>query len=315
MAWMPTATGSRARATGRLGICYRSCGPSQASPSPRGASGSYATVRSDGASVCPCHADCHVGVRPCLLWSRLITGGKGDIVRGACEVCGTRLNIRERIVKSRLICGPCEAFEADARNTTRVEYPAASRVVVRVSQPPSRQGPAAEGDESAREFEPTPAKAGISRGLVFMLALGLAVPLSCAVLGTPAPAVTRPVPVTQAAATVGASTANLTGETKADLGTRPFGFGSQGQARELLALIEANPGKARYTITYRTDADVVVFSADLAKGVMVRIHRYPADGTSETWTGYVLERLQNGARGGSLNDTPAGKLPGDYRTN
>jgi len=98
------------------------------------------------------------------------------------------------------------------------------------------------------------------------------------------------------------------GQVDIDLGTRPFDFGSQGQARELLALIERQPGKNGYSITYRTTADVVVFGCDFAKDVLIRVHREPTGrGKGETWDGYILERLRSGAAVGSLNDTPAGK--------
>jgi hypothetical protein len=124
---------------------------------------------------------------------------------------------------------------------------------------------------------------------------------------TNAPARQAPLPTTFPATTG-------SGELKVDLGTRPLGFGSQGQASELLRLIEQNPGKAAYSISYRSTSDVVVFGCDFAKDALVRVHQEPNNrGTGETWKGYIIERLRYAAAGGSLNDTPAGKTPGSYQ--
>ena len=115
--------------------------------------------------------------------------------------------------------------------------------------------------------------------------------------------------------TAAAQTATRAGEAKADLGTQSIGFGSQRQAQALLALIDREPGKATYNISYQTNADVVVLGVDLVRNVLVRVHQEPNNrGRSETWTGYPVDRLRNGARGGSMSDTPAGKSFGDFRT-
>ena len=96
---------------------------------------------------------------------------------------------------------------------------------------------------------------------------------------------------------------------------RSLTFGSRGQARELLNLIDQHPGKAEYRISHRTESDVVVFGADFTLDLLVRVHRRNDDhGTGETWKGYALERLRSAAAGGSLNDTPLGKSPGTFET-
>ncbi|HEY3057473.1 MAG TPA: hypothetical protein VGL99_00705 [Chloroflexota bacterium] len=129
----------------------------------------------------------------------------------------------------------------------------------------------------------------------------------------PRSAVATPVP---AVAAIAAAPLSGSGELSTDLGSRGIGFGSEGQAKELLAIIQQNPGKANYNISYRTDIDAVVFGADVTRQVIVRVHQEAGKGGSqETWSGYTLERLRNAAAGGSLNDTPAGKLMGTFQRN
>jgi hypothetical protein len=130
--------------------------------------------------------------------------------------------------------------------------------------------------------------------------------VSAPLAGVPTPA--APAIVATAAPTAQATASSESRRVTVDLGTRPFAFGTQGQATELLALVRQQPGKDRYTITYRTTVDVVVFGCDLTSGTVVRVHHeYSGREKSETWTGYVMDRLQGGAAGRSLNDTPAGK--------
>lgn len=115
-------------------------------------------------------------------------------------------------------------------------------------------------------------------------------------------------PTTPTAPTPAPAAAQRIGTMSVDLGTRPFDFGSQGQARELVTLIESSPGKALYEIRYATTADTVTVSGDLAQNILRRVHRTPdGHGSNEEWRGYVMERLRTGATGGSMNDTPAGK--------
>lgn len=104
------------------------------------------------------------------------------------------------------------------------------------------------------------------------------------------------------------------GEININLGRRGWGFGSTGQAKELLAVIKKYPKKASYTITYQTDVDTVVFGCDFNKDAIVRIHQdYKGGGTGESWKGYVMDRLKNASKGGSLNDTPEGKIQGTMK--
>lgn len=117
--------------------------------------------------------------------------------------------------------------------------------------------------------------------------------------GTPAPTAVPP------------TVASAPAEISLDVGTRPVDYGSANQARELLGIIEATPSKASYTLTYHTTDDVVVFGADFGRDTLVRTHRQPNDhGQTETWQGFVMDRLRSAASGGSLNDTPQGKSVG-----
>jgi hypothetical protein len=103
------------------------------------------------------------------------------------------------------------------------------------------------------------------------------------------------------------------GDLEVDLGTRDL-FGSEGQASELLALIgRQHYVPVTYRIRYRTEVDTVRLSANLRDGVLLREHHeLGGRGSREVWSGYVLERLENAARGGSLNDTPVGKSVGMF---
>lgn len=126
-----------------------------------------------------------------------------------------------------------------------------------------------------------------------------------------------PVPETKkaTAAKPRSNKAPLIGEVKKDLGVQSFGFGSHNQAKELQALIKANPNKAEYQIFYTTDVDLVMLGCDFNKDILWRAHKKnDGSGTKEVWKGYVSARLKNGAKGGSLNDTPAGKLFGTYES-
>lgn len=92
------------------------------------------------------------------------------------------------------------------------------------------------------------------------------------------------------------------------------GLDSRGQASKILSMMEQRPNRSGYTITYSTAADTVVFGCDIRKRTIVRIHQRPdGTGTAETWSGYVVDRLQSAAAGGSLNDAPTGKSPGTLK--
>jgi len=103
------------------------------------------------------------------------------------------------------------------------------------------------------------------------------------------------------------------GEATKSLGHLPTDFGSEGQVQELLKLMEKNPGKVDYQIDYQTDVDVVLFGCNFEKDVIIRIHQgKDGHGSQEMWQGYIIERLNNAASGGSLNDTPEGKKLGTF---
>jgi hypothetical protein len=109
--------------------------------------------------------------------------------------------------------------------------------------------------------------------------------------------------------------AGRSGTAQVDLGRQSIDFGSQRQARELLALIEQQPEKASYNVAYTTDIDAVVIGCDFSKDIVARVHMRPDNhGTAETWAGYLLDRLKSAAAGGSLNDTPTGKIGGTFET-
>ena len=113
----------------------------------------------------------------------------------------------------------------------------------------------------------------------------------------------------------GSQTPGRSGEAKIDIGTRSVGYGTVGQAKELLATIKKHPNKSVYQISYRTSADTLVFGCDFAKDTITRVHYYK-DGRRirEAWQGFILDRLKNGADGGSLNDTPRGKSQGTFES-
>ncbi|PID55427.1 hypothetical protein CSB45_16075 [candidate division KSB3 bacterium] len=99
------------------------------------------------------------------------------------------------------------------------------------------------------------------------------------------------------------------------LGVQSIDFGSKKQAQTLLDFIESEPSKSEYRLIYVTEIDLVIFGCDFNKGVLFRVHQRKGNhGTQEGWQGYILERLESAAEGGSLNDTPSGKIPGIYET-
>lgn len=99
-----------------------------------------------------------------------------------------------------------------------------------------------------------------------------------------------------------------------DLNERPAGFGSAGQASELLSIIQKNPGKNFYKIIYKTEEDKVEMFCDLNRRMLVRTHtRKDGTGTQDVWTGYILDRIKICAAGaGTLNDTPVGEKLGTF---
>ena len=95
----------------------------------------------------------------------------------------------------------------------------------------------------------------------------------------------------------------------ANLGLKGPEFDSSGQAAVILQLIRKKPGATRYEITYKTGDHEVVFSCDLEKQMIELARTYPdGHGTIERWSRHSLYRLGNAAGGGSLDNTPEGKL-------
>jgi hypothetical protein len=104
---------------------------------------------------------------------------------------------------------------------------------------------------------------------------------------------------------------NASEELKIDIGQQQRTFGESEQAKTLLSLIENNPGKRGYQISYQVAGDSIVFSCDLTSGNLVRKYRYPSGhGIGERWSGTIIYRLKSASGGESLDDTPTGKMPG-----
>lgn len=81
------------------------------------------------------------------------------------------------------------------------------------------------------------------------------------------------------------------------------------QAEDLLAFINSQPGKDRYTITYMVGPTRYKFIADFRDDALMRIEKTGDNGRNEYWLGYPMERLQNAVAGGSLDKTPEGNKP------
>lgn len=109
--------------------------------------------------------------------------------------------------------------------------------------------------------------------------------------------------------------ARIPGKVERNLGTVDADMGSTKQAESLLQLINDVPNRTKYAISYQTPIDVVIFGADFEKNVLARMHNRPdGSGSAEKWSGYIFERLKEGANGGTLNQTPNGQQPGTYQS-
>lgn len=96
-----------------------------------------------------------------------------------------------------------------------------------------------------------------------------------------------------------------------NLGKKGPDFGAAGEASAILHLLRTRPGASRYEAAYVTANGEVVVHCDFEHEVIVRtITRRDGHGVSETWSRHTLFRLQKAASGGSLNDSPEGKLYG-----
>lgn len=83
----------------------------------------------------------------------------------------------------------------------------------------------------------------------------------------------------------------------------------QKQAQNLLALVNSQPGKERYTITYKIGRTRYTFIIDFRDDALMRLEKTGSHGKNEYWTGYPMERLKSAAEGGSLAETPEGRSP------
>ncbi len=69
-------------------------------------------------------------------------------------------------------------------------------------------------------------------------------------------------------------------------------------ANGLLALMQEDPSKAKYTLSRRVAAGVMVLSCDLEQAVITRILQFPSGAQAHwSWRGDVLDRLRNAAQG------------------
>ncbi len=106
--------------------------------------------------------------------------------------------------------------------------------------------------------------------------------------------------------------ANRDGEIVHELiGVKGSGFGATSQAQELYDLILINPNKESYVIKFATKEDFITLTADFGKDILSRKRvRAGGSGTIEHWDGFLMDRIKAAISGGSLNDTPQGKLFG-----
>lgn len=103
------------------------------------------------------------------------------------------------------------------------------------------------------------------------------------------------------------------GETAQEILAVDDAYGSEMQVRYLLALRDKRPGYGTYEITLISrDAEKTEMIWDVRQDFLIRKHENNGRGTAESWTGYVEYRLQAAQTGGSLNDTPLGKIPGTF---
>lgn len=91
--------------------------------------------------------------------------------------------------------------------------------------------------------------------------------------------------------------------------------GSTAQSTALLNLVENNPGYTDYQVSKALADEVIVFGCNMEKMVLIRIHqRRNGTGTQEMWRDHIIYRLNASRGGGSLNDTPQGKIPGSMQS-
>jgi hypothetical protein len=92
-------------------------------------------------------------------------------------------------------------------------------------------------------------------------------------------------------------------------------FGTLQETKELLQLINDVTNKTEYRISYKINETSVVFGADFELDVIARINGMPdGKGTFEKWAGNIIYRLEQGAKGESLNNTPNGQSPSHYQS-
>ena len=91
--------------------------------------------------------------------------------------------------------------------------------------------------------------------------------------------------------------------------------GTQEEAEKLVNLILAHPNRSSYQLTLEHRFETTLLECNLEDEILHRAHIRPGKKiTHEFWEGYVMPRLHTAAMGGSLNDTPNGKIPGSFST-
>ncbi len=100
-----------------------------------------------------------------------------------------------------------------------------------------------------------------------------------------------------------------------DFGTVDEFYGSGIQARALLGLMEAKPDRRLYVVSFTHQGEQTIVAYLVDADELYRTHLRPGGrGTEELWRGWVVSRLRSAEQGGSLNDTPEGRVPGGFAT-
>lgn len=90
--------------------------------------------------------------------------------------------------------------------------------------------------------------------------------------------------------------------------------GSTAQSTALMELIENNPQYIDYQVSKELVGETILFGCNMEKKALIRIHqRKDGTGSQEMWRDHIIYRLNSSKGGGSLNDTPQGKIPGSFQ--
>lgn len=101
-----------------------------------------------------------------------------------------------------------------------------------------------------------------------------------------------------------------------ELGNQGMELGFRDLSQRLLTIMNAEPNKPSYRITYTTsEDDRIVFGYDLNKQILLwMLSTDDGPPKYKAWTGHIQYRLIAASNGRSLNDTPDGKsLPAERR--